>query len=59
MNHMNPVQLHTLVSVVSVASSDVESPDRISSDYIGSSSWEAAKLIIANKENLKCPSILK
>ena len=35
-DYVNPVQLHTSVSVV-------QSADRISSDCMGSSSWEAAK----------------
>ena len=43
---MNPVQLHTLVSVASVTVSVVESANaanRVSSHCMGSSSWEAAK----------------
>ena len=42
-DHMNLVQLHTSVSVASLAASIVQSADRISSDYMGSSMLLAYK----------------
>ena len=56
MNHGNPVQLFVSVSVASVTGSVVKSADIILSNYMGSRSWEAAKLLMSK---FQAPSILK
>ena len=53
---MNPAQLFVSVSVASVTGSVVKSGDFISSNYMGSSSWEAAKSLLSK---FQVPSIPK